>query len=75
MNNLLSNAFKFTKPGDSISVCIRQEELSEDRFCIVVSDTGAGMSEEFLTRLFLPYERETGLGQNTLPEQAWEWRL
>lgn len=62
MNNLLSNAFKFTKPGDSISVCIRQEELSEDRFCIVVSDTGAGMSEEFLTRLFLPYERETRFG-------------
>lgn len=62
MNNLLSNAFKFTKPGDSISVCIRQEELSEDRFCIIVSDTGAGMSEEFLTRLFLPYERETRFG-------------
>lgn len=63
MNNLLSNAFKFTAPGDSISVCIRQaEEQSKDVFRIIVSDTGAGMSEEFLTRLFLPYERETRFG-------------
>lgn len=63
MNNLLSNAFKFTKPGDSITVCIEQiEGRSGDIFRITVSDTGAGMSEEFLTRLFLPYERETRFG-------------
>lgn len=63
MNNLLSNAFKFTKSGDSISVSIEQgKEASRNVFCIIVSDTGAGMSEEFLTRLFLPYERETRFG-------------
>ena len=63
MNNLLSNAFKFTKSGDSIAVSVEQmEEQSGDVFRIIISDTGAGMSEEFLTRLFLPYERETRFG-------------
>ena len=60
MNNLLSNAFKFTAPGDLISVAVVQLDQQEyAKYRIVVSDTGIGMSQEFLPHLFEPYARET----------------
>lgn len=60
MNNLLSNAFKFTSEGDSISVTVKQFEDKEySQYQIVVQDTGIGMSKEFLPQLFEPYVRET----------------
>lgn len=49
MNNLLSNAFKFTSEGDSISVTVKQFEDKEySQYQIVVQDTGIGMSKDFL---------------------------
>ena len=59
--NLLSNAMKFTHPGGSIVVDIaeghRQNGFASLRFC--VSDTGIGMSEAFMERIFQPFEQET----------------
>ena len=59
--NLLSNAVKFTPAGGTVSVRIRQypgtvkgSELYEIR----VKDNGIGMSEEFVQKLFSPFERE-----------------
>ena len=60
MNNLLSNAFKFTSEGDSITVTVKQfEDKDYSQYQIVVQDTGIGMSKEFLPQLFEPYARET----------------
>ena len=60
MNNLLSNALKFTGQGDSITVSVTQfQEETHAKYQIVVKDTGIGMSEEFLPQLFEPYARET----------------
>lgn len=59
MNNLVSNAFKFTEQGDTVSVSL--ELLGAEgspKYKIVVSDTGRGMSPEFLPDLFTPYSRE-----------------
>ena len=59
MNNLLSNAFKFTSEGGSVSVEVTQIDRGEfSKYKIVVKDTGVGMSEEFLPHLFEPYARE-----------------
>ena len=59
MNNLLSNAFKFTKEGDTVSIRVRQFEDKEcAQYQITVQDTGLGMSKEFLPQLFEPYARE-----------------
>lgn len=63
MNNLLSNAMKFTGSGDRISVSVSQfahQDLA--KYKIVVEDTGVGMSEDFLPQLFEPYTRETRFG-------------
>ena len=58
-NNLLSNALKFTDKGDSISVDVSQVNENEyAQYKIVVSDTGIGMSEEFLSKIFEPYSRD-----------------
>ncbi len=59
MNNLLSNAFKFTTRGDSVSVSVSLVEGGDvSKYKIVVSDTGVGIAEDFLPHLFEPYIRE-----------------
>lgn len=59
--NLLSNALKFTPAGGSVQLEIRQLQKKNGRVRLrfTVSDTGIGMSEEFLGRLFLPFEQES----------------
>ena len=59
--NLLSNAVKFTPAGGTVSVRLKQlpgtvkgSELYEIR----VKDNGIGMSQEFVEKIFSPFERE-----------------
>lgn len=67
LNNLLSNALKFTKTGDSISVNVCQISHGEyAKFRIEVADTGIGMSEDFFKNLFVPYEREKRFGSQNV---------
>ncbi len=58
--NLLSNAVKFTPQGGTIRLEARQAAVKNGRayFVFTVSDTGIGMSEEFMERLFRPFEQE-----------------
>ena len=60
--NLLSNAVKFTPSGGSITLDIKQipQKNGGVRMNFTVSDTGIGMSEEFLKRLYLPFEQADG---------------
>ncbi len=62
LNNLLSNASKFTKKGDTISVSLKQAGRESKNYIFIVEDTGIGMSSEFLPKLFTPYERENRFG-------------
>ena len=55
--NLLSNAVKYNRPGGSVTVSCRRRGA---RVRIAVSDTGRGIPEARLERLFEPFER---LGQ------------
>lgn len=47
--NLLSNAFKYTRPGDSIRVSVRRFESD---IVLTVADTGPGISKEHLPFIF-----------------------
>ena len=59
LNNLLSNAFKYTHENDSISLTINQiEDTKSLYYNFIVKDTGIGMSKAFLDRLFEPFARE-----------------
>lgn len=67
LNNLISNALKFTHEGDRIQVTVSQSPQQDRDICrITVSDTGIGMSEEFLPQLFTPYARESRFGTQTV---------
>lgn len=60
LNNLLSNAFKYSESGASIAVRLT-ESISDKHssYELSVQDTGIGMSQEFLQHIFEPYARET----------------
>jgi signal transduction histidine kinase/DNA-binding response OmpR family regulator len=51
ITNLLSNAFKFTSAGDEVKVNIRFSSDSRNFTC-TISDTGIGISEEKLPKIF-----------------------
>lgn len=63
MNNLLSNAFKYSPEGAEVRVVVKEaaSQGNHSKYQISVSDTGYGMSEEFLKRIFEPFTRETVL--------------
>ena len=62
--NILSNAMKYTPSGGSVTVSLEELPCDEPGYMIVrtrISDTGIGMSQDYLTRIFEAFTRE----QNT----------
>ncbi|WP_165056318.1 MULTISPECIES: ATP-binding protein [unclassified Adlercreutzia] len=60
ITNLLSNSQKFTNPGGTITLSLRCMQVSDGvlHVAFVESDTGKGMSPEFLVDLFNPFSQE-----------------
>ena len=53
INNLLSNAFKFTGIGGSIRVQLESQVNNDEKFAIVkISDTGIGIPKDKLDKIF-----------------------
>jgi signal transduction histidine kinase len=55
--NLISNGVKFTPEGGMVRVALEQRG---DRACILVSDTGRGIEEDFLPHVFEPFRQADG---------------
>ena len=90
--NLLSNAIKFTPEGGSVDFLAQQIEPVENplhvRYRFIVSDTGIGMTKEFLAHVFDPFCRSdnaariegTGLGLSLIHilcfhrKRFWLWK-
>lgn len=55
--NLVENCIKYNKPGGSVHCSAEQMDLVGDRvvYRFIISDTGIGMSPEFLKHLFEPF--------------------
>lgn len=82
LNNILSNAFKYTKENGSINMSVTEIHLSSDKlwYKFIVSDSGIGMSKEFLSQIYTPFAREkrsetigitgTGLGLSIVQNQV-----
>lgn len=65
--NLLSNALRYTPSGGSVRLEIREARREGNRACLefVVADTGCGMSEAFMARMYHPFEQEhPGVARN-----------
>lgn len=67
--NILSNALKYTEPGGRVNVEMKEDAGETDRtieLTYVVSDTGIGMSPEFMARMYQPFSRQTDSRVNTI---------
>lgn len=59
--NLLGNAVKYTKNGGMVSFEAKQVQSKSNEYSaylFTVKDTGVGMTEMFLSKVFEPFERE-----------------
>ena len=64
VDNLLSNAFKFTPPGGAVELAL---EAVDERVRILVSDDGPGIPQELLTRVFERFVGTDGGSQRLQP--------
>ena len=58
--NLITNAISFCEDGDAIRIWVRQRE---NRVLVVVEDTGPGIPEEALSKVFKRFYSERPAGQ------------
>ena len=58
LNNLISNAIKFTPAGGEVSVSALLNDDSS--ICILITDTGIGMTEEGIIQALKPFEQADG---------------
>ena len=58
--NLLSNSFKFTEKGGTIEVRMSEQDVDDSRTVlhITVRDTGCGISDKSLDKIWQPFEQE-----------------
>ena len=59
--NTIGNALKFTPAGGHVSLQVTERPLAPEGYgdyLFTVTDTGCGMSPEFMDKLFLPFERD-----------------
>jgi len=59
--NCVGNSIKFTEPGGHIGVLVEQlpgDEPGQGIYSFILSDTGIGMSADFVAHMFEAFERE-----------------
>lgn len=65
LNNVISNAFKYSPTYSTISFSVNEFKHSNSKYGkyqFIVKDNGSGMSEDFLKKLFEPFQREMRFG-------------
>lgn len=70
LSNLISNAIKYTSAGGKVTIDTRELPYDKEGYVLIqtkVSDTGIGMSEEFLPSLFELFTRERNTTLSKIP--------
>ncbi len=58
--NLIGNALKFHKPGEKPMVQVRSVSHTDSGCQIIVEDNGIGFEEQYLEKIFAPFQRLHG---------------
>ena len=67
--NLISNAYKYTPEGGRVLFSVKQIPYDMEGYILIeliVSDTGIGMSKEFLPKLFVEFSRERSVTESKI---------
>lgn len=64
LDNLVSNALKFTLPGGSVAVSVRQDD---GRAVVEVEDTGIGVPQDEVGQLFSRFYRASSATRRAIP--------
>lgn len=64
--NILSNAIKFTEAPGKVTFTVERTAMFEDKSTLkfVIKDTGIGISEEFIPKIFDPFTQENSEKKN-----------
>ena len=63
--NLIGNAIKFTDAGGVLVIVARARTDTTDRICFTVADTGPGLREDDMERIFEEFEQSDGTSTRT----------
>lgn len=67
--NILSNAVKYTPDGGTISIEMEEEDSEKEgyrNYKTIITDSGIGISEEFLPHIFDSFSREKTVTENKI---------
>ena len=70
LSNLISNAIKYTSAGGKVTIDTKELPYDKEGYVLIqtkVTDTGIGMSEEFLPSLFELFTRERNTTLSKIP--------
>ncbi|MEL6249318.1 MAG: ATP-binding protein [Cyanobacteria bacterium J06648_16] len=62
VNNLISNAIKYSRQAEGGGKIAVQLDCQCDRICLTVKDNGIGMPPAFIEHIFDPFSRATNVG-------------
>ena len=64
LNNVISNAIKYTPTNGTIAFSVKEiaHQGNVCKYQFTVADTGYGMTDDFLQKIFEPFERDTHFG-------------
>ena len=70
LSNLISNAIKYTPEGGKVFIDVKELAYDREGYTLIqtkITDTGIGMSEEFLPSLFELFTRERNTTMSKIP--------
>lgn len=69
LENIIDNAIAYNRPGGQVRVCasLKQVRVGNAELEVLVEDTGIGMSEKFLEKVFEPFSQAKVTARSVYP--------
>ena len=71
IQNIVTNAIKYRKPGAPPSILIRTERIGRTKVRLSIADEGMGFDEKFASEIFEPFKRLHSAKDTPAPASGW----